>query len=98
MMLSKKILRSQEGVFTLLFSSFYNVYAWSCYISLTGAMFPIPRVVYAMANDGLLFRSLARVHARSQTPVLATLLAGLLGGLLLIPDMVHSLLLYRQNS
>jgi amino acid transporter len=44
--------------------------------SLLGAMFPLPRVLYAMASDGLIPRPLATVHKRFQTPLLATLLAG----------------------
>ena len=43
-------------------------------------MFPLPRILYAMANDGLLFRSLASIHPRTKTPLLATLLSGLLAG------------------
>ncbi|XP_075855154.1 cationic amino acid transporter 3-like [Microcebus murinus] len=45
--------------------------------SLLGAMFPVPRVVYNMAQDGLLFRRLARVHPRTGTPAAATVLSGL---------------------
>lgn len=48
--------------------------------SLIGAIFPVPRVVYSMAEDGLLFRKLAQVHPRTQTPVLATVLCGLIAG------------------
>lgn len=50
--------------------------------SLMGAMFPLPRIVYAMASDGLLFTYLSQIHARYQTPFIGTLLAGLLTGLL----------------
>eukprot|EP00088_Acartia_fossae_P018988 TRINITY_DN21014_c0_g1_i1.p1 TRINITY_DN21014_c0_g1~~TRINITY_DN21014_c0_g1_i1.p1 ORF type:complete len:631 (-),score=151.81 TRINITY_DN21014_c0_g1_i1:215-2107(-) len=46
--------------------------------SLLGAMFPLPRVIYAMANDGLLPRFLGTVHNTFQTPFIATLLSGLL--------------------
>ncbi|XP_076428869.1 cationic amino acid transporter 3-like [Peromyscus maniculatus bairdii] len=48
--------------------------------SLIGAIFPVPRVVYSMAEDGLLFRRLARVHPRTHTPVLATVLCGIIAG------------------
>uniref|UniRef100_A0A8D0Q300 Cationic amino acid transporter C-terminal domain-containing protein n=1 Tax=Sus scrofa TaxID=9823 RepID=A0A8D0Q300_PIG len=50
--------------------------------SLLGAMFPMPRVIYAMAEDGLLFRGLARIHARTRTPIMATLASGTLAGVM----------------
>ncbi|KAL4707995.1 hypothetical protein ACJJTC_010611 [Scirpophaga incertulas] len=46
--------------------------------SLLGAMFPLPRVLYAMGADGVLFRPLAAIHSRTRTPLRATLLSGLL--------------------
>lgn len=33
-----------------------------------------------MASDGVLFKVLARVHPRFQTPLIATLIAGTFGG------------------
>ncbi|CAG0896554.1 unnamed protein product, partial [Darwinula stevensoni] len=50
--------------------------------SLLGGMFPLPRVVYAMAMDGVMFRCLSSVNSWSKTPLLATLLAGLFGGIM----------------
>ncbi|KAB0794529.1 hypothetical protein PPYR_11368 [Photinus pyralis] len=50
--------------------------------SLLGAMFPLPRVIYSMASDGLMFEIIGRVHPRFQTPVLGTLIAGCFTGVL----------------
>ncbi|KFB38618.1 AGAP010563-PA-like protein [Anopheles sinensis] len=48
--------------------------------SLFGAMFPQPRIIYAMAQDGLIFRALGDVSPRFKTPVLGTLCAALITG------------------
>lgn len=50
--------------------------------SLLGAMFPLPRVLYAMSSDGLLYSIFKRVNKRTQTPVYATLLSGILAAIL----------------
>lgn len=50
--------------------------------SLMGAMFPLPRIIYAMSSDGLIFEWMGRIHPRFQTPMYGTLFAGTLTGLL----------------
>ncbi|XP_058792722.1 cationic amino acid transporter 2 isoform X1 [Phymastichus coffea] len=46
-------------------------------VSMFGSMFPMPRIVYAMAQDGLIFRSLSQVWPMTGTPALATVTSGL---------------------
>lgn len=48
--------------------------------SLLGSMFPMPRVIYAMAEDGLLFKFLAKINDRTKTPIIATLTSGAIAG------------------
>ncbi|EPY89900.1 cationic amino acid transporter 3-like protein [Camelus ferus] len=50
--------------------------------SLLGTMFAMSRVTYAMADDGLLFRRLARIHTRTHTPIVATLASGNLAAIM----------------
>ncbi|KFV70664.1 Low affinity cationic amino acid transporter 2, partial [Dryobates pubescens] len=44
--------------------------------SLLGSIFPMPRVIYAMAKDGLLFTCLAQINSKTKTPLVATLSSG----------------------
>ena len=51
----------------------------SSFSSLNGSMLASPRVFFAMADDGLLFKGIAKVHSRYKTPYVAILVAALLG-------------------
>lgn len=55
-----------------------HVSAVSC--SLLGSIFPMPRVIYAMAEDGVLFKVLARINPKTKTPVIATMSSGVVAG------------------
>ncbi|NP_001077142.1 uncharacterized protein [Bos taurus] len=50
--------------------------------SLLGTMFTMPRLIYVMAEDGLLFRGLARLHGHRGTPIWAILVSGMLAAVL----------------
>ncbi|KAI1891308.1 hypothetical protein AGOR_G00142460 [Albula goreensis] len=51
-------------------------------VSLLGSLFPMPRVIYAMSGDGLLFRFLAHVSPYTETPAVACVVSGFLASLL----------------
>ncbi|XP_015372124.1 PREDICTED: high affinity cationic amino acid transporter 1-like [Diuraphis noxia] len=48
--------------------------------SLLGAIFPLPRILYAMASDGLLFKFLSNINATTKTPLISTIICGVFAG------------------
>lgn len=56
--------------------------AFALFSSLLGALFSLPRILYAMSSDGVLFRALSKVNPKTRTPMNATLIAGFLSAIL----------------
>ena len=54
--------------------------AFALCTSLLGAMFPLPRILYAMGSDGIIFKRLANVHPKTMTPIFGTVISGLFTG------------------
>ncbi|KAI4496368.1 hypothetical protein M0804_000178 [Polistes exclamans] len=58
--------------------------------TLFGSLFSLPRTMYAMANDGLLFGFLGHISDRTQVPVLNLMISGLFSALIaLLFDLQH---------
>lgn len=50
--------------------------------TLLGAMYPLPRILYSMSSDGLIYSVFKRVNKRTQVPVHATMMSSLLAALM----------------
>ncbi|XP_037930697.1 probable cationic amino acid transporter [Teleopsis dalmanni] len=46
-------------------------------VAMFGSMFPMPRVIYAMAQDGLILKQLSHLWQRTNVPGLATICSGI---------------------
>jgi basic amino acid/polyamine antiporter, APA family len=66
----------------------------SMFSAANSIMLNAPRVYYAMANDGLFFRSLSQVHPRFGTPALAVGAAGIWSTVLAASGTFEQLLTY----
>lgn len=60
--------------------------------NLLGAMFPLPRVLYAMASDGILYKNLRKINDRTKTPLIATVVSGLLSATMALIFDLHQLI------
>src|SRR6267143_4059224 len=61
---------------------------------LSQSILTAPRVYFAMAEDGLFFKSVARIHPRTRVPVVAIALQGALSMLLTLSGTYEQLLSY----
>ncbi|KAK3753482.1 hypothetical protein QZH41_009879 [Actinostola sp. cb2023] len=50
--------------------------------AINGGLFPLPRLLYAMASDGLIFKYFSYVSKSTEVPLVGTLFSGLLAGIL----------------
>jgi len=61
---------------------------------LSQSMLTAPRVYFAMANDGLFFKSVGAVHPRTRAPIVAIALQGLLAIFVALRGTYESILNY----
>lgn len=61
---------------------------------LSQGMLTAPRVYFAMAEDGLFFRSVARVNAKTRVPVLAIVLQGTVAAIIAVSGTFDQILSY----
>jgi solute carrier family 7 (cationic amino acid transporter), member 3 len=64
---------------------------FALFSSLLGALYSLPRVIYAMAADGVLFRFMSRVNPKTRTPVVATMLSGFFSAIMAAVFSLHQL-------
>ena len=50
--------------------------------SLMSGIFAVPRIMYSMASDGLLFKFFARIYERTNVPIISIAFAGVLSAIL----------------
>jgi len=68
--------------------------ALSCFGAMAPCLMSGARVYYAMAEDGIFFRALAKVHPRWHTPVMSLVLQGIWAGVLTLSGKYDELFTY----
>lgn len=64
---------------------------FALFSGLLGALFSMPRILYSMACDGLLFRFMSKVHPKFKTPMNATIISGLVAAVMAAIFSLHQL-------
>jgi solute carrier family 7 (cationic amino acid transporter), member 3 len=64
---------------------------FALFSGLLGALFSMPRILYSMACDGVLFRFMSRVHPKTKTPMNATIISGLISAIMSAIFSLHQL-------
>lgn len=64
---------------------------FALFSSLLGALYSLPRVCYAMGNDGVIFRFMGQVNSRTRTPVNATMVSGMFAAVMAAVFSLHQL-------
>ena len=59
--------------------------------SMMGSLFPLPRLIYSMGSDGIIFKCLGNVNRHTNTPIVATISSGLLAAVLALLMDLNSL-------
>lgn len=49
---------------------------------MMGCIFYVPRVIYAMAKDGLIFKYFAKINKKTKTTIPAIVIPGLISGII----------------
>ncbi|XP_050439317.1 cationic amino acid transporter 2-like isoform X2 [Adelges cooleyi] len=50
---------------------------FALFTNMIGTLYPLPRVMYAMASDGLMFKLFSKINPKTKTPVWGTVVSGL---------------------
>ncbi len=72
--------------------------AVSCFGALSTCILSTARVSYAMAADGVFFRSMARVHPTWRTPIVALIAQGVWGALLTLSGRYDQIITYIMST